>query len=114
MSTYLETLTTEQILGLAQKAKRDIDFMQMELNLFTAALAQRAMNTPGKHIVGTVGSYTVSENNTYDEMTIRAQLSPGQVKRCTVPKLDKAVVKRLYPAVYDAAKKNNGVKVSIG
>lgn len=78
-----------------------------------ASLAASVRNMPGKVILDT-GSFTVSENNTYDEAVMRENMLPGQVRRCTVPKLDKATVKRLYPAVYAKAQKKNGVKVSVG
>lgn len=112
--THLDTLSTEQILTNALRIKKELAYKKAELDLLTAKLAERALNTPGKHVVGTVGSYTVSENNTYDQTVITANLSPGQIRRCTVPKLDNSVVAKLYPQAYAAAKKNNGVKVSIG
>lgn len=55
----------------------------------------------------------LAENNTYDASEMEAALKPGQVQRCSKRVLDKAVVKRLYPAVYEAAKKTNGVKVTL-
>lgn len=55
----------------------------------------------------------VAENNTYDAAKMEAALKPGQVQRCSKRVLDKAVVKRLYPEVYNAAKRTNGVKVTL-
>lgn len=90
----------------------EIATLQAERKTRIDALARMAGAT-GKVVLDT-GSFTVSENNTYDEAAMRAALLPGQVRRCTVPRLDKAAVKRLYPSVYAAAKRQNGVKVSIG
>ena len=55
----------------------------------------------------------LAENNTYDASEMEAALKPGQVQRCSKRMLDKAVVKRLYPEVYNAAKRTNGVKVTL-
>lgn len=87
--------------------------LQAERATRTTMLANMVGNQPGKVSLDE-GHFTVSENNVYSEDTMRANLLPGQVRRCTVPKLDKATVKRLYPAVYAQAKENRGVKVSIG
>ncbi len=59
------------------------------------------------------GSFTLAENNTYPEDAVRALLTDGQAKRCEVRKLDNKIVKALYPEVYEAAKKTNGVKVTV-
>lgn len=97
----------------ALKLKAQIATLQAELSEQTAALADLVDNQTGQHIVPGVGSFTVSENNTYPTDVIKAQLSPGQVKRVSVLKVDNAVVKRLYPEAYAAAKQTNGVKVSV-
>ena len=68
----------------------------------------------GKVEVEGLGSFTVSENNTYDETTMREALSPGQVRRCSVAKFDKGAAKRLYPDVYLASKRALGRKVTLG
>ena len=100
---------------LAEVKALDVEIarLQAERANRTAILAAEAGHNPGKVTLDT-GTYTVRENNTYDEDTMRANLLPGQVKRCTVPKLDKAAVKRLYPGVYAQAKQNKGVSVTIG
>ncbi len=71
----------------------------------------------GEAVTGKVvldgGSFTVSENNSYPEESIRAGLTPGQQKRVEKRVLDREKVKALYPEVYKAAKVQNGVKVSI-
>lgn len=100
---------------LAEVKALDVEIarLQSERANRVAILAAEADNTPGKVNLD-AGSFTVRENNTYDENVMRENLLPGQVKRCTVPKLDKATVKRLYPAVYAMAQKKNGVSVTIG
>lgn len=104
---------TDTMLAEARAIKAEIARLEGELKVRTDALASAVGNTPGKHTTDE-GSFTVRENNTYSEDDMRANLLPGQVRRCTVPKLDKATVKRLYPAVYSAAQRKNGVSVTIG
>lgn len=100
---------------LAEVKALDVEIARLQAERATrvAVLAAEADHQPGKVNLD-AGSFTVRENNTYDEAVMRENLLPGQVKRCTVPRLDKATVKRLYPAVYAAAKRNNGVSVTIG
>jgi hypothetical protein len=104
---------THIVLAEANALKAEIDRLTAEYRARTALLATLVGNATGKHSTES-GSFTVSENNTYDEAAMREALSPGQVRRCSVARLDKAAVKRLYPAVYAAAKRENGVKVSLG
>ena len=104
---------TDTLLAEARAIKAEIARLEKELKVRTEALASAVRNVPGKHETDE-GSFTVRENNTYSEDAMRAALLPGQVRRCTVPKLDKAAVKRLYPAVYAGAKRQNGVSVTIG
>jgi hypothetical protein len=104
---------THTILAEANAIKAEIARLQDELSKRTAMLAAAVGNSTGKHVTEN-GSFTVSENNTYDEAAMRALLLPGQAQRCSVSRLDKATVKRLYPDVYSRAKRNNGVKVSLG
>jgi len=104
---------TDTLLAEARAIKAEIARLEKELKVRTEALASAVRNVPGKHETDE-GSFTVRENNTYSEDAMRAALLPGQVRRCTVPKLDKAAVKRLYPSVYAAAKRQNGVSVTIG
>lgn len=113
MSEYIDTLTTEQVLKSALAVKAEMDYKKQELDFLTGKLAERVDFATGQHVVSGVGSFTVSENNTYPEEAIKAQLSPGQVKRVSVLKVSNSVVAKLYPAVYEAAKKRNGYKVAL-
>lgn len=103
----------ETLLAEARALKAEIARLEGELKTRTDALAESVGNATGK-VVTPEGTFTVRENNTYDEAAMRDALLPGQVRRCTVPKLDKATVKRLYPDVYAKAKRQNGVSVTIG
>lgn len=105
--TDLNTLHAE-----ALALKVEIARLTSEMQNRTAAMAAMVQHATGQHVTD-AGTFTVSENNTYDESVMRAQLKPGQVARCEVKRLDKAIVKRAYPEVYAAAKKNNGVKVTL-
>jgi hypothetical protein len=67
----------------------------------------------GKHVVPGAGTFTVSENNTYSDDYIAATLTPGQMRRVVKSVIDRAKVKSLYPAVYDAAKERRGFRVSV-
>lgn len=67
----------------------------------------------GKHDVPGVGSITFSQNNTYDEAAIMAGLRPGQQRLVTKRVLDRAKVRAQYPAVYEAAKRPNGIKAAV-
>jgi hypothetical protein len=96
----------------ANALKLEIARLQAELSTRTAILAGLVGNVSGRHSTD-AGSFTVSENNEYSEEVMRANLKPGQVVRCEKRILDKAVVKRLYPDVYAAAKNNKGVKVTL-
>lgn len=100
---------------LAEVKALDVEIARLQAERATrvAILAAEAGHQPGKVSLD-AGHFTVRENNTYDEAVMRENLLPGQVRRCTVPKLDKATVKRLYPAVYAAAQRKNGVSVTIG
>lgn len=111
--TYIATLTDAQVLSAAIRIKAEMDYKKAELDTVTADLARRVGNESGTYRVEGVGSYTISENNTYPEEAIVAALTPGQVKRCEVRKVSNALVKANYPAVYAAAKKANGFKVAV-
>lgn len=113
MHTISRESKTADLYLRAREVKMQIAVLEAELANLTAVLASTPPEV-GKVEVEGIGSYVVSENNTYDETTIRESLTPGQVKRCSVAKLDKAVVKRLYPDVYAAAKRTIGRKVTIG
>lgn len=104
---------TDTLLAEARAIKAEMARLEKELKVRTDALASAVGFRPGK-VETAEGSFTVRENNTYDEAVMRENLLPGQVRRCTVPKLDKATVKRLYPNVYAMAQKKNGVSVTIG
>lgn len=103
----------DKVLAEARAIKAEIARLEAELATRTAMLAAEAGQNPGKHDLPS-GSFTVRENNTYSEDAMRDALLPGQVKRCSVTRLDKATVKRLYPEVYAAAKQPRGVSVTIG
>lgn len=103
---------TQTLLAEANAIKAEIARLEGELKVRTVALAASVGNTPGK-VETETGSFTVRENNTYDEKVMRENLLPGQIRRCTVPKLDKATVKRLYPEVYAKAKVSKGVSVTL-
>lgn len=102
-----------KVLAEVKALDSEIARLQSERANRVAILAAEAGHNPGKVSLDN-GSFTVRENNTYDENVMRENMLPGQVKRCTVPKLDKATVKRLYPNIYAMAKKANGVSVTIG
>lgn len=104
---------TDTLLAEARAIKSEIARLEKELKVRTEALASAVRNVPGKHETDE-GSFTVRENNTYDEAVMRANLLPGQVRRCSTLRLDKAAVKVHYPAVYAAAQRKNGVSVTIG
>lgn len=104
---------TQTMLAEANAIKAEIARLEGELKVRTDALAASVGNTPGK-VETETGSFTVRENNTYDEAAMREALLPGQVKRCSKTVLDKPTVKRLYPAVYEAAKRSRGVSVTLG
>lgn len=97
----------------ARAIKRSIAALESELATHLAYLAAYAAQEVGTVRLDGGDKYVVREANTYDEGVMRAQLKPGQVARCSVTKLDKPTVKRLYRDVYDAAKKNNGLSVII-
>lgn len=106
-------MNTSEMLAEALSLKAEIAVATANLKALTDALAESVGNESGKHIVAGVGYFTISENNTYPEAAIRAALTPGQAKRCEVRKISNSLVSTLYPEVYAAAKRNNGVKVSI-
>jgi hypothetical protein len=65
----------------------------------------------GKHVVAGVGEVTISENNTYSDAAIRADLTDWQfTRRASKRVVDKAKVKANYPAVYEAARQAHGVR----
>lgn len=86
------------------KARRDIK-VEALYDLFGAKT--------GKHIVPGVGSVTFSDNNVYDDKTIMAALRPGQQRLVTKRVLDRAKVRAMYPAVYEAARSYRGFKASV-
>lgn len=58
------------------------------------------------------GPFIVSAVNEYPEAGILAGLTPGQAARCMKKVLDRAKVRALYPAAFEAAKVTKGQKVS--
>ena len=84
---------THIILAEARAIQAEIVRLQAELKVRTTALAASVGDAPGKHTTSN-GTFTVSENNTYDEEAMRAALLPGQVRRCSKMRLDKAMVKQ--------------------
>lgn len=67
----------------------------------------------GKHVVPGYGEVTISANNSYDGDAMRAALTDWQFERKASKRvLDRAKVRVNYPNIYDAAKRENGVKAS--
>lgn len=108
----MQNINAASVHAEALALKAEIARLEGELKTRTAILAGIAGHTPGRHSTET-GSFTIRENNTYSEDDMRDALLPGQVRRCSVMRLDKAAVKRLYPAVYAAAQRKNGVSVTL-
>lgn len=108
--TFNTTIANERISTIIALDVQ-IASLQAERDIHVQALRTAAPDT-GKFTFD-AGSVTVSADNTYEESVIRSLLNPGQVKRCEVRKLDKSVVKALYPDVYAAAKRERGRKVSV-
>ena len=110
MSTATSTLASAAEAAVLAKAAKDV--ADAKYRAAVEALAEQVDNEPGTYNVkGFV--FNVAENNTYDAAEMEAALKTGQVQRCSKRVLDKAVVKRLYPEVYNAAKRTNGVKVTL-
>lgn len=109
-----KTFTAESPVGQALSRVQYLDALiadaQAERKTLTDALADYGT---GRHVVEGVGTFTVSESNTYPKEAIESMLSPGQVKRVSKAVIDGAVVKRLYPDVYAAVKRTNGFKVAV-
>lgn len=76
------------------------------------ALAVLSEHGSGKHETEH-GFFTVTENNTYPAADIQASLSEDEIALCMESKWSNARAKVLFPAAYNAAKKSNGMKVSI-
>lgn len=93
----------------ALKLRARIEALEEQLETEKAVLTEAGT---GKHDTP-YGSFTVMENNVYDEDTITANLTKSQWKLCSVVKLSKAKVKVLFPNVYFAAKESRGFKVSL-
>src|SRR5690606_11421240 len=102
---HMNVTHANKVLAEVKAIDAEIARLQAERATRVTILAKEANEKPGKVTLEN-GSFTVRENNTYDEKVMRDNLLPGQVRRCTVPKLDKATVKRLYPNVYAMAKMN--------
>ena len=107
MSVSTKRLNEAHAKALGIKAQ--IETLQLELHAQTDVLA---LAGSGKHTTDS-GTFQVSENNTYDDAEIEANLSKGQFMKCSQRKLIKALVKVHYPAVYEAAKQRRGFKVSV-
>lgn len=66
----------------------------------------------GKHVTS-AGPFTVSAVNSYPQDGFTSRLTGGQQRLCWKPRtLDPAKVKAFYPAVYAAAKVENGQRVT--
>lgn len=91
----------------------EMEKLKAERDRRVNALIGTAKEASGKFVVDS-GSFTVSENNTYDDAAILAALKPGQIRLVQKKVVDKAKVKALYPAVYARAKVRKGFKVTIG
>ena len=110
--TDVANLNDEMLLAYANDAKKRKEGCERVLSEATAELARR-FPVVGTHTLDSGSSFTVSENNTYDEDVIRSLLSPGQIRRVSKTVLDKSVVKRLYADVHAAAKVARGFKVTL-
>lgn len=95
--------------GKALELVKQIEALADELKGYKTVLEGAGS---GKHRTE-FGIFQVSENNTYDTNVIESQLSKGQWQRCSERKLSKALVKALYPAIYESAKERRGFKVSL-
>lgn len=111
MTEILRPADVELAVSAVKSLDAEIARLQAQRSQYVANILAATRGT-GKVPVG-ITSITVSENNVYSEDAMREALLPGQVRRCSVLKLDKATVKRLYPAVYEAARENRGRKVTI-
>ena len=111
----MTTIHNQRGASVAVEAISDIDsqiaVLQASRSGWVEVLIGSTEGTGAITIDGT--KVTFSENNVYSEDIMREGLLPGQVRRCSVLKLDKATVKRLYPSVYETAKENRGRKVSV-
>lgn len=111
--TVLNSVEAKTMLATARALKARIEADAANLRDLTNRLSAMVGDEPGTHEVEGVGAFVVSPNNTYEADVMSAALLPGQRKRCMTASLDKAVVKRLYPDVYAAAKRTNGTKVTV-
>lgn len=67
----------------------------------------------GKHTVPGFGSVTLSANNVYSDEKMRAALTDYQFTRQASKRvLDRAKVKANFPAVYEGAREQRGVRAS--
>jgi len=76
------------------------------------SLAVLAEAGSGKHETEH-GEFVVSENNAYPQALIAQHLTPEQQDMCFEPRWSNARAKVLFPHAYNAAKQENGFKVSI-
>ena len=102
---------TAQILAEAKQVKAEIDRLTATLADLNDELSREGK---GKHTVEGVGSFTVSENNTYSQDVMRSLLTGGQFNLVSERRLVPAKVKALYPEKYAAAKERKGWKVTLG
>lgn len=96
------------------RAKARIAEAEEQVKVQTEELWKAFGETTGKHIIpGGVGEITFSDNNVYDAKAMEDALKPGQLRLVTKRVLDRAKVKSMYPAVYEAARSNRGYKSSV-
>ena|SRR6478735_4043851 len=114
--TYNHPSRIVALYNFANETKAEIDRLSATLKETTGLLVQEVNQVAGKHTVSdgdATVSFTVSENNRYDQDAMVAALKPGQLSRVQVRKVDNALVKGLYPDVHKAAKVFGGYKVTL-
>lgn len=105
-------ITTVKIVTAHAKAlywKRRVEAAERYMRKHLQTLAELGS---GKHETE-YGFFTVSENNTYPADKIRESLTTEEIDLCMEKKWSNARAKILFPLAYDAAKVQNGHKVSI-
>lgn len=106
---------TEAALAMNIKAIVDADaaIAEAKVKREQAVDALTKTHGNGKHTVPGFGSVTLSANNVYSEDAMVAALTPYQFQRQASKRvLDRAKVKANFPAVYEAAREQRGVRAS--
>lgn len=96
------------------RAKERIAEAERTITNETERLYELLGGAKGKHVLpGGVGEITFSDNNVYSDADMLSALRPGQQRLVTKRVLDRAKVKAMYPAVYEAARSYRGYKSSV-